>query len=567
VISLYQVLLKRTTKKEKSAKKSSKEKEDTEKEKDGDDSDSDSSEDDMIGPRPPGGDVTGEHDSEDSSDEEKEESMVDKIPRSHEIKMVHGSKAVTSLALDPSGARVISGGIDYDLKLWDFAGMDPSLRSFRKIRPCESHVLNHLEYSATGDKILVVSGNAQPKVLDRDGGEMFECVKGDPYVLDQSRNKGHVASVACGAWHPKIKSEFMTCAADSSIRLWMVEDNGRKTKQVIKCKSRANGLRTNPTACTYSRDGLLVCGACIDGSIKMWDHRKNFVNVALQMQNAHTNGSTITCVQFGYDNRLLATRSNDETLKLWDVRNFKKYVNCATGLFSRFDQTECCFSPDDRMILTGTSMEKGDKAGKLIFFEKESFNKVFEMEVGESHVIKAAWHPKLNQIVVGSGDGVVRVYYDPERSVRGAKLCMVKKRTEAKQVNYIATQKIITPYALPLFKEGQERQKSTYRQMVKDRKDPLKSRNPDPPQLIKGTGGKTAQGGSTLHSWMAKQIAVKNKDDHIDPRERILRHAKDAEENPYWVDNAYAKTQPKQIYREYSEDEPPEKMTKSETFG
>jgi hypothetical protein len=25
---------------------------------------------------------------------------------------------------------------------------------------------------------------------------------------------------------------------------------------------------------------------------------------------------------------------------------------------------------------------------------------------------------------------------------------------------------------------------------------------------------------------MAKQIAVKNKDDHIDPRERILRHAK-----------------------------------------
>lgn len=54
----------------------------------------------------------------------------------------------------------------------------------------------------------------------------------------------------------------------------------------------------------------------------------------------------------------------------------------------------------------------------------------------------------------------------------------------------------------------------------------MKSRNPDPPQLIKGTGGKTAQGGSTLHSFMAKQIAVKNKDDHIDPRERILRHAK-----------------------------------------
>ena len=27
-----------------------------------------------------------------------------------------------------------------------------------------------------------------------------------------------------------------------------------------------------------------------------------------------------------------------------------------------------------------------------------------------------------------------RVYYDPNKSFRGAKLCMVKKRTEAKQV-------------------------------------------------------------------------------------------------------------------------------------
>ena len=33
--------------------------------------------------------------------------MVDKIPRSHEIKLVHGEKAITALSLDPSGARVI----------------------------------------------------------------------------------------------------------------------------------------------------------------------------------------------------------------------------------------------------------------------------------------------------------------------------------------------------------------------------------------------------------------------------------------------------------------------------
>ena len=67
----------------------------------------------------------------------------------------------------------------------------------------------------------------------------------------------------------------------------------------------------------------------------MWDHRKNFVNTALQLNDAHGFGEPITGVQFGYDNRMLATRSNDGTLKLWDIRNFKKAVNVAEDLYSR----------------------------------------------------------------------------------------------------------------------------------------------------------------------------------------------------------------------------------------
>jgi hypothetical protein len=55
----------------------------------------------------------------------------------------------------------------------------------------------------------------------------------------------------------QIKDEFMTCANDATLRLWMVEHKGKKTRQIIKCKNKKNGLRTNPTACTYSRDGLL----------------------------------------------------------------------------------------------------------------------------------------------------------------------------------------------------------------------------------------------------------------------------------------------------------------------
>ena len=58
-------------------------------------------------------------------------------------------------------------------------------------------------------------------------------------------------------------------------------------------------------------------------------------------------------------------------------------------------------------------------------------------------------------------------------------------------------------------------------------------------------------------------------------RERILRHAKDSEENPYWIAPAYKKNQPTASesnynaanFRKHDDGEPPEKMTKTETFG
>ena len=45
----------------------------------------------------------------------------------------------------------------------------------------------------------------------------------------------------------------------------------------------------------------------------------------------------------------MAVRGGDDTLKLWDVRSFKKPVNVANNLFSRFEYTECSFSPNDQV--------------------------------------------------------------------------------------------------------------------------------------------------------------------------------------------------------------------------
>uniref|UniRef100_A0A8C6NRJ6 WD repeat-containing protein 70 n=1 Tax=Nothobranchius furzeri TaxID=105023 RepID=A0A8C6NRJ6_NOTFU len=180
-------------------------------------------EDDAVGPPLPPGYRGSTAESEDEDDEDEEETQDDddnpvkKIPATHEITLEHGTKTVSALALDPSGARLVTGGYDYDVRFWDFAGMDQSLQAFRTLQPCECHQIKSLKYSITGDVILVVSGNAQAKVLDRDGFNIMECIKGDQYIVDMANTKGHTAMLNCGCWHPKIKEEFMTCSNDGYV--------------------------------------------------------------------------------------------------------------------------------------------------------------------------------------------------------------------------------------------------------------------------------------------------------------------------------------------------------------
>lgn len=482
-------------------------------------------------------------DSDDPSDDEEEETIEYKIPASHEVEMIHGSKAVTALTSDASGARLASGSIDYELNFWDFAGMDKSMRSFRKIQPCENHPIRCLQYSMTGEQILVVSGNSQAKILDRDGFEKMECLKGDQYINDMSKTKGHIAGLTYGCWNPIRREEFLTSSQDSTLRLWIVKSKDQKS--VIKTRAQG-GLKTSPSSCTFNRDGTLIAAGCVDGSIQMWDTRKMFVNTTHCVRDAHQKGLEISSIVFSYLGTVLATRGCDETLKLWDMRALKKPLHSFGGLFSRYDTTDATFSPDDSMIVTGESLEKDKDVANLYFFDTKTFQEVNRIPVTNSHIVKTVWHPKLNQIFVGCGDGTIKGYYDEKRSMRGAKLCIVKTYRKKKQMEMAGTVQVITPHALPLFR--QDKTRSLRKQMEKDRMDPVKSRRPDLP-ITTGQGGRVASSGGTLSSYVIRNLGLsKRVDDDQDPREAILKYAKEAEENPFWIAPAYKKNQPVAIF-------------------
>ncbi|XP_015195866.1 WD repeat-containing protein 70 isoform X1 [Lepisosteus oculatus] len=508
-------------------------------------------EEEFVGPPlPPGYTENDDDEDDEAQDDDDDDNPVKRIPDTHEITLQHGTKTVSALGLDPSGARLVTGGYDYDVRFWDFAGMDASLQAFRSLQPCECHQIRSLQYSITGDVLLVVAGNAQAKVLDRDGFQVLECMKGDQYIVDMANTKGHTAMLNGGCWHPKVKEEFLTCSNDGTVRTWDI-NNEKKHKSVFKPRSM-QGKKVTPTCCTYSRDGKMIAAGCQDGTIQIWD-RNLSVHTKFHCRQAHTPGSDTSCLSFSYDGTVLASRGGDDTLKTWDIRNFKKPLNVATGLSTFFPMTDCCFSPDDKLLMTGTSVKKGEGNGKLVFFDRYTFQKSYEIEVANSSVVRCLWHPKLNQIMVGTGNGLAKVYYDPVKSQRGAKLCVVKSRGKEKMAETLTQDYIITPHALPMFREA--RQRSTRKQLEKDRLDPVKSHKPEPPVSGPGRGGRVGTHGGTLSSFIVKNIAL-DKTDDSNAREAILRHAQEASENPYWVAPAYARTQPEMIFAEVeSEDE------------
>ncbi|KAF8527864.1 transcription factor [Hysterangium stoloniferum] len=471
------------------------------------------------------------------------------FPTTHELVLKDHTKVVSSLTLDPSGARILSGSHDYDCKLWDFGGMNASMKPFKTWEPAGSYYIHDLKYSNAGDQFLCISGTSQAKLYDRDGEEKMEFIKGDPYIRDMKNTSGHVADLTSCVWHPKDPKIFITSSADSTIRIWDVEHK-RKQKTVIVVKSKERGTRTKVTSCAYSPDGKVIAAGCLDGALHLWNTSSNFVRPNSTVEGAHTRNTDTGSVVFSIDGRTLLTRGGDDTVKLWDTRAFKKPLLTHTGLTTLYPQTNAIFSPDEKYVLTGCGATVKGQRGKLVFFARDTFETIQELDV-ESTVVKVVWHPKINQIVTGMANGQISVLYSPLTSTNGAKLLANKgpprKRGIEDMSAALLSAPIITPHALPMYRDGEvtSGMLGTKRKREKDRADPRKSRRPELPVSGPGKGGRV--GASATQHVVRHLVRDTTRDE--DPREALLKYAEAAEQDPLWT-AAWRVNQPNAVFQE-----------------
>ncbi|EPS67899.1 hypothetical protein M569_06873, partial [Genlisea aurea] len=472
----------------------------------------------VIGPpRPP----TGHLDS-DSDDDIDLGSSGYRIPLSNEIILKGHTKVVSSLAVDHSGSRVLSGSYDYTVRMYDFQGMNARLQSFRQIEPFEGHQIRGLSWSPTSDQFLCITGSAQAKIYDRDGLSRAEFIKGDMYIRDLKNTKGHISGLTGGEWHPKSKETILTSSEDGSLRIWDVNDT-KTQKQVIKPKLSRPG-RVHVTTCTWDHEGKRVAGGVGDGSIQLWSMKAGWVpRPEIYIGNAHKDD--ITGLTFSSDDLILLSRSFDGSLKLF---------------------------------FTGTSVEKGGgQGGLLCFYDRAKLELISRVGVSPaSSVVRCGWHPKLNQVFATAGDrreGGTHVLYDPTVSERGALACVARAPRRLSVDDFQARPVIHNPHALPLFRDEPSRK----RQREKILKDPLKSHKPELPINGPGHGGRIGTTkGSLLTQYLLKQGGMlKETWMEVDPREAILKYADLAAKDPKFIAPAYAQTQPEPVFAKSDSDD------------
>ena len=104
-----------------------------------------------------------------------------------------------------------------------------------------------------------------------------------------------------------------TSGNDNSVRLWTWR--GRETGFRLRRELSIDGARM--TQVRFSKDGLRVMGASVNGRLAIW----NLMDDSAPVQFAIPEDAEITCAEFSGDDRWLAVGTDEKIAWLFDVQN------------------------------------------------------------------------------------------------------------------------------------------------------------------------------------------------------------------------------------------------------
>lgn len=385
----------------------------------------------------------------------------------------------------------------------------------------------------------MAASNSCAKLFDRNGSQVREFGKGDPYIRDLKHTTGHVAGINTAIWLPYDQDRFLTTSEDGTMRIWHMGMR-HKSESVITVKSSVAGTggRSSVTAAAFANSDYLITGSA-DGSIKLWDTR-NLTGSTTSVQptgnilKGHSFGEKISSFAISKDLNTFASRSTDGTLKLWDRRNLNVSIKVYDDLPTIHGETSVIFV-DDKLLMTGT-------ADGISILDPNDSNCRRNLS-RTSATVSLAWNERTDQILVGQANGNIEVLFDKDRG-NGKGVLLMRQSASASRIDGeadISAGGIYNSSGTGIYDKSTRA--PSKRKLDKIRSDPIKSHRPELPSFGPGQGGKI---GSNVTQTIMRNV-LKDTSRDVDPRAALLAYAEKAANNPKFVSTAYQETQPESI--------------------
>ncbi len=318
---------------------------------------------------------------------------------------------IMSVAVSPDGRWLASGSWDKTVQLWDLSKPN-----------AEPEIIGKHE-----DKVFAVAFNQNSQMLASAGADRtiklwwnLQNPEKKPEILTD--HKDGVSSVAFspdGRW--LVSGSWKT---DATVRLWDLQHPDSTGKIVGKILWKHKNLETqigkNVTSVTFSQDGQMLASGSDDATIKLLDLRRNEglswdsiyekssydspENTVVDPIVLDGHNSRVWSLAFSPNSQMLASGSDDRTIRLWDLNQTEEEPKVLKVLEGHnFWVGSVAFSPDGQKLASG-SYDKTIRLWDLNHLDEDPI----VLRGHKQSVTSVAFYPDGKKLVSGSYDNTIR---------------------------------------------------------------------------------------------------------------------------------------------------------------